>query len=264
LGEAGVGVRSALREDSTLWELAEAPLLLNVMTLAYSKEAAIVPFAGNTPEAQREHLFNAYVNRMFQRRSSATRYAKEQTLNWLSWLAQQMQQHALTVFYIERLQPYWLSVRQQTILKRGCLLLVLTLFLCCTGLIGELSTGLIFGLIVGLIFGLSAEIRKWFFRRRRRKPPATSEAIRIIEVVRWSWPQFLSSILPNLGYGLSVGLILRPTSAVVRGLIDGLSIGLSLGLGVGLFGGYWGMRSKGKPYPTRESNDLPAMPSFMV
>jgi len=27
-----------------------------------------------------------------------------------------MQQHALTVFYIERLQPYWLSTRQQTIL----------------------------------------------------------------------------------------------------------------------------------------------------
>src|SRR5262249_28022068 len=158
------------------------------------------------PEARREHLFKAYVNRMFQRRSSASRYTEAETLNWLSWLAQQMQQHALTVFYIERLQPYWLSVRQQTILKRGCLLLVLTLFLCCTGLIGELSTGLIFGLIfglsaglifglsaglidgligglinglifgliVGLIFGLSAEIRKWFFRRRRRKPPATS------------------------------------------------------------------------------------------
>src|SRR5262249_425282 len=172
--------------------------------------AAIVPFAGNTPEAQREHLFNAYVNRMFQRRSSATRYTKEQSLKWLSWLAQQMQQHALTVFYIERLQPYWLSTRQQTILTGGCLLLVVILFQCCGGLIGGLIgglsvglsigmiygmvygliegqiEGLIFGLIVGLIFGLSAEIRKWFFRRRRRKPPATSEAIRIIEVVRWS------------------------------------------------------------------------------
>ena len=122
LGEAGVGVRNALREDPTLWELAEAPLLLNVMTLAYSKEADVPPFAGNTPEARREHLFNAYVNRMFQRRSSATLYTKEQTLNWLSWLAQQMQQHALTVFYIERLQPYWLSARQQTILNGGCLL----------------------------------------------------------------------------------------------------------------------------------------------
>src|SRR5262249_24409714 len=52
LGEAGVGVRSALREDATLWELAEAPLLLNVMTLAYSKETAIVPFVGNTPQAR--------------------------------------------------------------------------------------------------------------------------------------------------------------------------------------------------------------------
>src|SRR5262249_11425440 len=155
LWEAGVGVRSALREDSTLWELAEAPLLLNVMTLAYSKETAIVPFVGNTPEARREHLFKAYVNRMFQRRSSASRYTEAETLNWLSWLAQQMQQHALTVFYIERLQSYWLSVPQQTILKRGCLLLVLTLFLCCTGLIGELSTGLIFGLSAGLIDGLS-------------------------------------------------------------------------------------------------------------
>src|SRR5262249_18952152 len=85
LGEAGVGLRNALRDDPTLWELAEAPLLLNVMTLAYSKEVAVVPFAGNAPEARREYLFTAYVNRMFQRRSSATRYTKEQSLRWLSW-----------------------------------------------------------------------------------------------------------------------------------------------------------------------------------
>src|SRR5262249_4487449 len=132
------------------------------LTLAYSKEAAIVPFAGNTPEARREHLFNAYVNRMFRRRSSTTRYAKEQSLKWLSWLAQQMQQHALTVFYIERLQPYWLSARQQPIFNVGWLLLVLILLQCCGGMIVGLGVGLIVGLIerqiegqiVGLIGGL--------------------------------------------------------------------------------------------------------------
>src|SRR5215831_395921 len=291
LGEAGVGVRSALREDSTLWELAEAPLLLNVMTLAYSKEAAIVPFAGNTPEAQREHLFNAYVNRMFQRRSSATRYTKEQSLKWLSWLAQQMQQHALTVFYIERLQPYWLSTRQQTILKRGCLLLVLILFQCCGGLIGGqigglivgLSVGLIYGLIgglidgrrfglivrlmsgfgagmfVGLSVGLIAEIRKWFFRRLGRKPQAMSESIHIVEAVRWSWPQFLSSILPNLGYGLIFGLIFglsffRLSVELIFGLSAELSVGLSVlifWLFFGLIGGLSGDEIERKVIPNQ-------------
>src|SRR5262245_59701489 len=91
---------------------------------------------------------------MCQRRSSATRYTKEQSLKWLSWLAQQMQQHALTVFYIERLQPYWLSTRQQTILKGGCLLLVLILFQCCGGLLGGLIGGLTVGLSIGMIYGL--------------------------------------------------------------------------------------------------------------
>ncbi len=304
LGECGIGVRNALQEDSTLWELAEAPLLLNVMTLAYSKETDVLLFAGKTPEARRDHLFTAYVNRMFQRRNRAASYTKEQTLNWLSWLAQQMQQNAQTVFYIERLQPNWLSARQQKILNRGCLLLVLILFQCCTGLISGLiygpiagpiggpiaglsdgliaglgfglifglftglifglftglsdgliagligglifglftglgfglgfglTFGLIYGLIFGLIFGLIAEIRKWFFRRHRRNPQAMSEAIRVIEAVRWSWRQFLSSIFPNLGYGLSVGLI--------TGLITGLSGWLGGGLSAGLIGGLSG------------------------
>src|SRR5215813_10371531 len=245
LGEAGVGVRSALREDSTLWELAEAPLLLNVMTLAYSKEAAIVPFAGNTPEAQREHLFTAYVNRMFQRRSSATRYAKEQTLNWLSWLAQQMQQHALTVFYIERLQPCWLSVRQQTILKRGCLLLVLTLFLCCTGLIGglisglsgeligELSTGLIFGLSAGLIDGLSIGLSLGL-------GVGLFGGLLGDEIERKAIPNqgikrsARNAVIYGLIGGLSVGLIIGLFFGLIGGLIGGLIVGLIIGLIVGL------------------------------
>src|SRR5262245_57257502 len=253
LGEAGVGVRNALREDPTLWELAKAPLLLNVMTLAYSKDADVAPFAGNSAEAGREHLFNAYVNRMFQRRSSATLYTKEQTLNWLSWLAQKMQQHALTVFYIERLQPYWLSVRQQTIHNGGCWLLVMIVHLWCGGLIGWLiygRTSLLIGgkvaLIAALIVGLIAGIRKWFFRRGGRKPQAMSEAIRLIEAVRWSWPQFLSSILP-----LIVGLIFLIVGPILE-LSEGLIIfWLIYGLIFGLIGGLSGDEIERKVVPNQ-------------
>jgi hypothetical protein len=208
---------------------------------------------------------------------------KEQSLKWLSWLAKQMQQHALTVFYIERLQPYWLSTRQQTIFNEGCLLLVLILFQCCVGLIGGLSGGvllglifaliygLIYGLIVGLsgglsgglivglsfglIVGLSAEIRKWFFRRLGRKPQAMSESIRIVEAVRWSWPQFFSSILPNLGYGLifglGIGLSFWLRGKLFGGLIGGLGIGLILGLIYGLSGGLSGDEIERKVIPNQ-------------
>jgi hypothetical protein len=104
-------LRTALTIDDALRELAAAPLMLSIMTLAYQEVLTSKLATSGTIDVQRKQVFDAYLDRMFARRGRETRYSSMQTLRWLSWLARGMVQRQQTVFFIERLQPTWLSTR---------------------------------------------------------------------------------------------------------------------------------------------------------
>jgi len=127
------GVRAALHNDTDLRELLDTPLMLSVVTLAYTGTAETEVQAVGTPDEWRRHLFDAYIQAMFNRRGKEVQYTQQQTKHWLSWLAGKLVEHSETVFYIERMQPDWLPQRQ-----RGG---------------HAISVGLIFGLTFGLIGG---------------------------------------------------------------------------------------------------------------
>jgi serine/threonine protein kinase/DNA polymerase III delta prime subunit len=101
-------LRAALQLDSDLQALATTPLMLNILTLAYQGTPLdqIAPL-GTLPVKQQQ-VFATYVQRMLTHRSATTRYTPEQTLSWLSFLAQRMKRHNQTIFYIEHMQPDWL------------------------------------------------------------------------------------------------------------------------------------------------------------
>ena len=106
-------LRNVLKDDALLQEMAQSPLILSIMTLAYS-DATIDGLSSQTSlEARRTHLFNAYIDRMFARRPVNQRYSREDTIRWLAWLAKQMLGRSQMVFLIEGLQPSWLSTAQQ-------------------------------------------------------------------------------------------------------------------------------------------------------
>jgi hypothetical protein len=126
VGSPLAGVRQALSEDPALGELLDTPLMLTIMTLAYAEGPTMARQTHEAPEVQRQHLFAVdvetveerrrhifatYVERMFARAVPA--YGKEQTMKWLSWLAQRMIQHSQTILLIEQLQPSWLMTRGQ-------------------------------------------------------------------------------------------------------------------------------------------------------
>jgi predicted NACHT family NTPase len=100
------GLRTLLtREVPQLLPLAQSPLMLNIMIMAFE--------GAQTPQLQpaqdyRPQLFEAYIQRMLQRRQPTT-YDPGQTLHWLQQLARRLQQTSQTVFLIERLQPSWLA-----------------------------------------------------------------------------------------------------------------------------------------------------------
>lgn len=74
----------------------------------------------NSCEERRKHLFDRYIQRMFDRRKKEDAkdpnqggteqpYLKEQTEGWLIFLADQMEQQSKTIFLIEEIQTNWLK-----------------------------------------------------------------------------------------------------------------------------------------------------------
>jgi len=68
-------VREALKKDTSLQELAQSPLMLSIMTLAYQGISVEDLQPLETTEGRRKHLFDTYVQQMFKRRGADKRYS---------------------------------------------------------------------------------------------------------------------------------------------------------------------------------------------
>src|SRR6266571_4206637 len=210
-GEPLSALRAALHEDATLRELTSTPLMLSILTLTYHGMPVEDLLRGGIAPT-RQQVFEHYVERMLTRRGGNEQYRPEQTMKRLIWLAQQMQQHQLTEFYLERLQLSWLSTKRVQALYPWLVGLVFGLLAgLVSGLVGGLVSGLVNGLLVGLLVGLSSTL------------------IKPKEVLSWSWSAFRQDSVAGLVFGLLVGL--------VSGLVGGLYLGLIGGLFSGLIGG---------------------------
>jgi hypothetical protein len=133
-------LRMAIKEDEALQEMAQSPLMLNIMSMAYqSATAENFTECVHSFESRQKQILDAYVNKMFQRKASLIQvFPKEKVIFWVSWLAERMLEQSHSVFLIENLQPSWLE-RGEQILAYRCI------------------ASLIFGLMVGSIFGLISE-----------------------------------------------------------------------------------------------------------
>lgn len=206
-------VRNALTEDKTLWELAKSPLILNIMMLVYQGKSPQGIHNNASIEARREHLWNAYITNMLKWRNSNNRDTFKKTLHWLSWLANKMVQNTQTIFFIEKMQPSWLTTSAQKIIYLIIFKLIYVLFF-----------GLCFGSLAGLIFGLSLGPR---------------HEIKYAENLKWSWSKFLSTARKKLWgpiwvFSISSVILSVLISGLYWGLVTGLIIVLSAVLYMGL------------------------------
>jgi NACHT domain len=217
VGQPLAAVREALGEDPTLWELLDTPLMLTIMSLAHAGKPVGALRASGTLEARHRALFTAYVNRMFQRRSVITAYARQQTERWLAWMAWQMTQRSQTVFYLERMQPSWLETRRQ---KRLYACVSRLLFGFVTGLLGG-WIGLIYilaSMLIMMVIDPSIELFGTFFEMRWsglliitafsgpcgsiigliigliKMNKYSNEHIDIVEKLEWSWPLVMEEL----------------------------------------------------------------------
>lgn len=119
------GLIQAIRQNSDFQQLAETPLMLNVMAIAYQdlETADLQHF--ESPEDHRRYLYDVLINRLLNRkrtvdgnwlpgsRSEDYLYSQQEILDWLIWLAKHMSDRDQTIFFIEQLQPTWLDTSRQ-------------------------------------------------------------------------------------------------------------------------------------------------------
>ncbi|MET8909424.1 NACHT domain-containing protein [Micromonospora sp. NPDC004551] len=106
------GLRAALDADPELWQLADSPLMLSIMALAYADPGD----AGTTPSSARsgrERLFARYVDTMLRRRPHP-RYRPEQTTGHLATLARALRLRDQTVFVLDLIDESWSARRPAT------------------------------------------------------------------------------------------------------------------------------------------------------
>lgn len=144
-------LRTVLPRDPVLLELAQTPLMLSVMTIAYRGLTTAELDTRLDTAARRHQLYATYIAAMFGRRplTDTNGYDQTQALTWLTNLAHGMTTHNQQLFYIERLQPTWLSEQAKNRYKWLQSLII--------GLVSALIIGLAAALVIGLSGGLYVE-----------------------------------------------------------------------------------------------------------
>ncbi|MEM8637815.1 MAG: NACHT domain-containing protein [Cyanobacteria bacterium P01_G01_bin.54] len=116
---------TAIQNRPEFQQLAETPLLLNVMAIAYQDITVEDLQIFNSIDDHRRYLFDVLISRLLHRQRtvdgqkapspklSGYVYSQQEMIDWLIWLARHMVDHDQAVFYIEQLQPTWLDKRKQ-------------------------------------------------------------------------------------------------------------------------------------------------------
>jgi hypothetical protein len=206
-GDEMAGIKQALEKDSALREMAETPLFLSIMLMAYRDKRDVEILLSVNEKERRKHLFSTYIKYMFERNPIASVFQQTRILHWLSSLAAGMIKHNQIPYVLEDMQINWLDSKQQTqgyhsILGGVFGLIIGVLFyqmliLDVVGPIPTLSLSIVSGLVTFLAFLLIGAIG--------------DTSIEIPHPMFWSWyilrEQWKLFLINSLLLGFLVGLV---------------------------------------------------------
>ena len=207
-------IRTLINESPEWQKLAETPLMLNVMILAYGPESSATPTAGIDPKHQ---LFDQFIRSMFKRRSKAASYTPVQTVYWLNWLSNQMKERNITEFRLEEIQSHWIKVVNrgwQARLadklgpKRAKPIIIVVIDILVWGLLGGTILGLIGLLAGGLILGLIGFLIGCVMIIRSELQLLNKSRITLKTDMHWDWHRFKINLLNILMLSLKGSLLL--------------------------------------------------------
>ncbi len=226
-GEELGELRTALRRDPDMQELATSPFMLSILIKIARETQLSKVLSSGSLDARRQQIFATYVERTFKHGKKVTKYTNDQTLYWLAWLARQLLKFHQSAFYIERMQFDWLPAEQ----SRRLIMAVVFLFKLLIGVGTGLAGLLLFGLPGGLIFGLIG-----FYLA---KPDLVNDEIEPAEKVSWSWASVKQHLVDSLFSGFKIGLFV----VLLTLLLSIVSILLSFVLHKDMVIGYYSLSS---------------------
>lgn len=189
------GLREDLQQDRELRALAETPLMLSLMVQVYEGQMVEHLRALTSLEERRRMLCATYVEQMLARPGADSCFPPAQTRRWLAQLAAGMEQHGLTTFQLDQLQPDVLSGpalrRQYALLDRlGLGLLLAVPFGLFAGLVCRLTLPQVFeafgqerakgealGLVNLLVFLAAFLIIGSLFGGKSEQPPRMAQGL---------------------------------------------------------------------------------------
>lgn len=242
------GLRSALAADPGLWDLAESPLLLSIMALAYrqGQETADLGHSGD----RRQNLYAQYVRTMLRRRSHP-RYASEQSERYLAVLARGMISSSQTVFTLDSLN-YRFGGRRLYAAETYAKIVASLAAGLVMGAAGYLLLGWIAGIVTSVFSGsfvalslASDNYDSWSFRSGYRKKDNTTESPSWLNDWYFNWtfgvyenisdevivsPFWAIGVLGLIaGVGVTIGVIQSPAVAASYALALCIAMGIALG-----------------------------------
>jgi hypothetical protein len=219
-GEPLSALRGVLATNSVLAEIATTPLMVHVLILTYQGTSARQLSTQNI-QLQRQ-IWTDYLARMVECKGNAMRYPLRPAQTWLGWLAQQMRARNQTIFYVEHLQPDWLSTKQQPTYRWLAVRLPGILIGILAGLVVLLFFGawdwralFQFGVVSGFLGGLIS-----LDEQRRSNSAPDHQTLK----------QLAASALVGLPAGLSFGFLLGENIGLADKLRDGMLYSLIFGV----------------------------------
>ena len=222
-GKKLASIKHLLKKDKGLQELAETPLMLSIISLAYKDRKPSELAARGNLQKQRARLFDTYIGQMFKRSSRLRNspFSSQQTLYYLHWLASKMIQNNIVAYQMETMQPSWLENNKQRRLYRLISrltegLISGTILGLAIGILIALSQGFTIGIIMGLVmfqfFGL---VYGLLYGLRSR--PNLREEIVMVDKLKWSWKQAqkgfdVFGVILGIFIGLGIWYIVSPIS----------------------------------------------------
>ena len=120
----------SLKKHDAMMDLARSPLMLSVMKLSCDDWSEKSLEKLETSEGAQEQIFEAYVDRMFRNKGKTDQgFSRHNTISWLGWLAEKMDERNQSMLLIEDVQPDWFECWRQRV--KYALLLSLSLGLAC-------------------------------------------------------------------------------------------------------------------------------------
>lgn len=118
------GFALAIKNNPQLCELLSTPLILNIVVSTWKSQTTAADIHPVSMNENIDDIYSLYTRTMLEKRRSTDQYSEAETTKWLGWLASALIKNNQSIFYLDEIQPKWLtSKKQRWLVSKGSVLI---------------------------------------------------------------------------------------------------------------------------------------------